>query len=197
MFRPSISSLSLLFQVCWLTRSCMIWSSSTTWLNNLLLISSLLESGCSLYSRSQALPVSHTLIRGTTGGCWEPSPPVVGRRRSLTSLQKSSKLFRTFCSVSNISSSTSPSSSSSTSSSAASSSSEAGVVTMGAFPLTRWARSVGSPPSSSSSPYTTKAGLRTITGTWFIFVQVSSHCMSYKSRNDSGRLTCMVPCLLF
>ena len=57
---PSIRSLSLLFQVCWSTRYCMIRSISTTWLNNLVLISSLLESGCSLYSRSQALPVFHT-----------------------------------------------------------------------------------------------------------------------------------------
>ena len=31
-----------------------------------------------MYSSSQALPVSHTSIRGTTGGCWEHVPPGLG-----------------------------------------------------------------------------------------------------------------------
>ena len=57
-FSPSISFISLLLQVCWSTRSCNIWSRSQTWLNSLLLISSILGSGCSLYSSSQVFPVS-------------------------------------------------------------------------------------------------------------------------------------------
>ena len=92
LFSPSISSLSLLFQVCWLIRLCMIRRRSTAWLNNLSLSSFLLEPGYSLYSRSQALPVSHTSIRGTTGGCWEPVPPEAGDRRFQTSLLSSSIL---------------------------------------------------------------------------------------------------------
>ena len=118
LFSPSISSLSLSFQVFRLIRLCMIWCRSTTWLNSLLLISSLLESGCSLYSRSQALPVSHTSIRGITGGCWEPAPPGAGDRRALTSLLSSSRLLMTSWSIfgmSSISSSSFPSSTTSSS----------------------------------------------------------------------------------
>ena len=95
LFSPSISSISLLFQVCWLIRSCMIRSRSNTWLDSLTLISFLLDSGYSLYSRSQALPVSHTSIWGTTGDWWEPVSPGEGNRMLLNSLLSSAKLIMT------------------------------------------------------------------------------------------------------
>ena len=113
LFSPSISSLSLSFQVCWLIRSCIIWSRSATWLDNLSLISSLLESGYSLYSCSQALPVSHTSVRGTTGDWWELVFPIAGDRMLLISLLSSSRLLtmsRSICETSSISSSSSLSS---------------------------------------------------------------------------------------
>ena len=139
-FSPSISFISLLFQVCWLIRSCMIRSGSNTWLDSLSLISFLLDSGYSLYSRSQVLPVSHTSIRGTTGDWWEPVSSRERDRMLLISLLSSAKLTMTsrrICGTSSISSS---SSLSSTTSSATFSSSEAGTVTMGVFPLTRGVR---------------------------------------------------------
>ena len=76
--QPSIRSLSPLFQVCWLTHSCIFWGRSLTWLHNLTLTSFLLDSGCRLYSCPQAFPVSHTSICGSTGGCWVLVPPGEG-----------------------------------------------------------------------------------------------------------------------
>ena len=105
---PSISSLSPLFQVCWLTRSCMIRRRSTTWLNNLSLSSFLLESGYSLYSCSQAFPVSHTSIRGTTGGWWEFVSPGAMDRMLLSSFLSSSRLFMASWSICGTSSSPHP-----------------------------------------------------------------------------------------
>ena len=54
LFSPSISSLSLSFQVCWLTHSCMIRSRSTTWLNNHLSSSSFSSSTTSLATSSSS-----------------------------------------------------------------------------------------------------------------------------------------------
>ena len=97
--KPSIRSLSPLFQVCWLTRSRIFWSRSSTWLHNLTLTSFLPDSDWRLYSRSQAFPVSHTSICASTGGCWVLVSPGEGDRRSLTSLLSSSRPSRTSCST--------------------------------------------------------------------------------------------------
>ena len=90
-FSPSISFISLLLQVRWSTRSCKIWSRSQTWLNSLLLISSILGSGCSLYSCSKTFFVSHTSTLGTTVDFRELVFPGVGDRMLLISLLSSSK----------------------------------------------------------------------------------------------------------
>ena len=148
LFSPSISSLSLSFQVCWLIRLCMIRSRSNTWLNNLSLISRI------RIQLSLTLPSPPCVPYLNTGDYWG----LLGACAPRSGGQEVSNILIKFLQItydvleylriSSISSSSFPSS---TTSSATSPSSEAGAVTMGAFPLTRGARSAGSTSSSSSS----------------------------------------------
>ena len=148
LFSPSISSLSLSFQVCWWIRLCMIRSRSNTWLNNLSLISRIRIQLVLTLPSSPCVPYLNTgEYRGLFGAC---SPRSVGQEVSnllIKFLQTTYDVWSIF-GISSISSSSFPSF---TTSSATSPSSEAGAVTMGAFPLTRGERSAGSTSSSSSS----------------------------------------------
>ena len=168
-FSPSIRSKSILFQVCWLIRSCMIRMASQPLFSIRVRIQSVF-----LFP---SLPCVPNLNMGTTSGWWELVSPGVGVRRLLISLLRSAKLVMTsqrICGTSFISLS---SSLSSTTSSATFSSSEAGIV----LPTITG-------PGSSSSVWLVQLGS---------LCMLYDRFMLYKPQKDSGRQTSIVTCLLF